>query len=247
MTDDDDYHPYRILVTGASDGLGYHLARDYAKNGHDVLATGTRTIGDERGYFDQAGIAYVVADQSEPQRAAVRIAEALDRLEWDALDLAILNAGIGWAGDPVDETPETIAAQISVNLMASVATAHMLASRLFAVEGRLALIGSTAAERGNANFATYAASKAALDAFARALREEWRDKAEVLMVHPGPIRTSMHEKAGLKLGAGRKLFMRPERAAHAVARAIRRGDSRRTISRFYGWRSMFSKPRKGEL
>ncbi len=247
MADGEEYDPYRVLITGASDGLGYHLARDYAANGHDVLATGTRRIDDERGHFDQPGIAYVQADQSEPQRCAASIAEALDRLQWDALDLAILNAGMGWAGDPVEEPPEMISKQLSVNLTSPVAVAHMLGPRLFALNGRLALIGSTAAANGNANFATYAATKAALDAFARALTEEWRGNAHVSMIHPGPIRTDMHEKAGLKLGAVRGLFMPPRRAARATARAIRKGDARRTITRTYGWRSSFSKAREGEL
>ncbi len=247
MADEEEYDPYRILITGASDGLGYHLARDYAANGHDVLATGTRQIDDERAHFDQPGIGYVQADQSEPQRAVASIAEALDRMQWDALDLAILNAGIGWAGDPVDEPPDMISKQLAVNLTAPLAIAHMLAPRLFALKGRLVLIGSTAAEKGNASFATYAASKAALDAFARALTEEWRDKAHVSMIHPGPIRTDMHKKAGLKLGMVRKLFMSPQRAARATACAIRKGNSRRILTRSYGWRSLLSKAREGEL
>lgn len=242
-----DDRPYRILVTGASDGLGYCLARDYAANGHDVVATGTRHIANERDYFDQAGIAYVRADQKEPHGAATRIDEALDRLAWDALDLAILNAGIGWTGDPADESAADIASQIDINVTAPVVIAHKLAPRLFAAEGRLVLIGSTAAAKGHPAFATYAASKAALDAFARSLREEWRGKAQVSMLHPGPIRTQMHEKAGLKLGAARRLFMKPQRAARAVERAIRKGDARRVINRSFGWRSVLSKPGEGEL
>ena len=242
-----NYPPLRILITGASDGLGYHLARDYAANGHDVIATGTRRIADDRTHFDQPGIAYVRADQSEPQRACAQITEALDRLGWDTLDLVILNAGMGWAGDPVEEPADTASRQIAVNLTAPVAITHMLAPHLFATEGKLALIGSTASVKGNPAFATYSASKAALDAFARALREEWNGRAEVIMLHPGPIRTDMHEKAGLKLGGVRRFFMKPERAARAVARAIRNGDSRRFISQSYGWRSAFSKAREGEL
>jgi len=244
---DVDYDPLRILITGASDGLGYHLARDYAANGHDVLATGTRRISDDRMHFEQAGIAYVRADQSEPQRACAQIAEALDRFGWDRLDLVILNAGMGWAGDPVEEPPETISAQIAINLTAPVAISHMLAPHLFATGGKLALIGSTASIKGNPAFATYSASKAALDAFARALREEWKGKAEVIMLHPGPIRTDMHEKAGLKLGGVRRLFMKPERAARAIERAIRNDDKSRILTRSYGWRSIFSKAREGEL
>ena len=178
---EENHDPLRILITGASDGLGYHLARDYAANGHDILATGKRRITDDRMHFEQAGIAYVRADQSEPQRACAQIAEALDRLGWDTLDLVVLNAAMGWAGDPVEETAETISKQIAVNLTAPVAITHMLAPHLFATGGKLALIGSTASIKGNSAFATYAASKAALDAFARALREEWKGRAEVIM------------------------------------------------------------------
>ncbi|MDD9910401.1 MAG: SDR family NAD(P)-dependent oxidoreductase [Ahrensia sp.] len=241
------HQPLRIVITGASDGLGYHLARNYAAHGHDVLTTGSRQINDERLYFDQAGIAYVRADQSEPQRAAGRIDEALDRLGWDRLDLVLLNAGVGWSGDPAEEKPDSVAWQVAVNLGAPVAIAHRLSSRLFAAEGKLVLIGSTAAASGNARFATYAATKAALDAFARALREEWAGRAQVLMLHPGPIRTDMHAKAGLKLGLVRRFFMTPERVARAVAMAVRKGEAKRMITRAYGWRSLLSRPREGQL
>lgn len=241
-----DTRPHRILITGASDGLGYRLACDYAARGHTVLATGSRRIVSDREHFGDPRITYVRADQSEPATAAATIAEAVERLDWDGIDVLVLNAAMGWAGDPAAEPADGIATQIAVNLTAPVAIAHRLSDHLFKTQGRLVLIGSTA-ERGAAQFATYAATKSALDAFSRSLREEWRGRATVQMIHPGPIRTQMHERAGLNVGAARMFFMPVKRASKALQRSIRKRDRRRVLSRSFGWGSIFARQRENEL
>ena len=60
---------HRILVTGATDGIGLLLARDYALRGHRVLATGRRSIANDEAYFKGTNITYVSADQADPKRA----------------------------------------------------------------------------------------------------------------------------------------------------------------------------------
>ncbi|MEE9315285.1 MAG: SDR family NAD(P)-dependent oxidoreductase [Rhizobiaceae bacterium] len=238
--------PHTILITGATDGIGLQLAKDYAARGHKVLATGRRSLITDEDFFGVPNITYTRADQARPQQAAENIANAMRELGWAQLDLAILNAGIGWVGDPSDEKPSEIAQQVTINLVAPIYITKALAPWLAAGKGKLALIGSTAI-KGQGNFATYAATKAGLDGFARSLREEWRGKADVLMIHPGPIRTDMHAKAGLNIGAGRALFMSPKRASRAIQKAIRNNDKRRILSRSYGWRTLFAGGKEGRL
>jgi short-subunit dehydrogenase len=48
-----------------------------------------------------------------------------------------------------------------------------------------------------ADFAVYAATKAALDGFARSLRVEWGGRIDVQVIHPGAVRTGFHDKAGV--------------------------------------------------
>ena len=74
-----------------------------------------------------------------------------------------------------------------------------IAPALFAANGQLTIIGSVA-HKGAKKFATYAATKAALRGFSRSLREEWKGRASVQILHPGAVRTGMHAKAGLKAG-----------------------------------------------
>ncbi len=238
--------PHTILITGATDGIGLILAKNYANQGHKVLATGRKPLINDEEYFGSPNITYIRADQDRPQQAAQNIANAMVELGWKKLDLAILNAGMGWTGNPSKELPDQIEQQVRVNLVAPVYIVKALSAWLFIDTGKLVLIGSTAI-KGQGAFATYAATKAGLDGFARSLREEWRGRAEVLMLHPGPIRTSMHQKAGLNLGASRMLFMSPKRAAKAIQKSVRSQDKRRILNRSYSWRSIFSGGKEGRL
>ncbi len=236
----------RVLITGATDGIGLLLAKSYASRGIGVLATGRRNLVDQAEFFADDNIHYIRADQSDPARAGAAVSNALQQMEWDALDVAILNAGIGWQGAADAETPTSVATQIDVNVTGTVLAAHAAAPALLKAGGRLAIIGSSLAG-GADGFATYAASKAALAGFARSLREEWRDRAHVTLVHPGPTKTGMHDKAGMTLGAARNLFMAPHRASAGIERAIRNGDKARNLGRIYCTRAAFARPKEGAL
>ena len=231
--------PRTVLITGATDGIGLLLANKYASIGCQVIATGRQFLASSEDLFGTGDITYVRADQSEPGKAAKTILRAMEELGWAGCDLAILNAGIGWTGDPADEKASEIDAQIAVNLRAPVRIAHTLSTRILASNGHLVLIGSTA-HTGAAGFATYAATKAGLRGFARSLQEEWNGRARVQIIHPGPVRTSMHEKAGLKLGFARMMFTHPRRAANAIMAATTRSDSEQKVSHmasfWRGWR-----------
>lgn len=235
-----------IVITGATDGLGLELARAYASRGHRVIATGRQLLTNDLDFFGTPNIAYIRADQSEPEASARAIEQAMTKFGWDKIDLAILNAATGWTGHPADEMPDQIRTQIAVNLTATVLISKALAPLLFAAQGQLVLIGSTAV-KGQAQFATYAATKAGLEGFARSLREEWRTRAHVQIIHPGPTRTKMHAKAGLKTGVVRMFFMSTKRAVRAIQKSIRNKDKKRTLSRSYGWSSLFSSAKEGEL
>lgn len=239
-----------ILITGATDGIGFRLAKAYASRGHFVLATGRQTLTDDATFFGVSNITYIRADQSQPEQAARAIEVAMARFGWPHLDVAILNAATGWAGHPAQETADSISGQVTINLTAPILIARTIAPALFAGRGQLVLIGSTAAS-GQPSFATYAATKAGLEGFARSLREEWRAKAHVQIIHPGPVRTKMHAKAGLKLRVARLFFMSPRRAVRAIQHSIRNQDRRRVLSRSYGlsalFARLFNRAREGEL
>ena len=238
---------HNVLITGATDGIGLLLTKAYSSRGHRVLATGRRGIANDQAFFGSPNVTYVSADQTNPKHAADIILDALEDMGWKDLDLAILNAATAWAGPPFDEPVEIMAHQLDVNFTAQIHIIHSIALHLFAVKGKLVIVGSTSVKKPRGSFATYTATKAALDGFCRSLHEEWQDRASVSIVHPGPTRTRMHEKAGMKTGISRLFFMSPKRVSRAIQMAIRDGDKRRMITRTYGWQSLLSRAGKGQL
>jgi len=235
-----------VVITGATDGIGLQLATLYAKAGHTVIGTGRRVSIDAKELFGDTKVLYFRADQSDPARAAANVVKALDELDLPGPDLCVLNAAMGWTGDFWEEPADVVQDQITVNITSQIAMAQALTSRLKAANGHLVFIGSTA-QKGAAKFATYAATKAALDGLARSLWAEWRGEVLVSVIHPGPTRTTMHAKAGLKLGAARMLFMPTRRATKAIVRSIRNRERRRLLTRSYGWGSMFTRMREDRL
>ena len=217
----------RILVTGATGGIGLALAARLAPR-HDVIATGRRSE-DEAGDLLPGNVTYVRADQADPAAAARDVARALLKNNWPRLDYAVLNAGTGLALPPETETAAQARQTLDVNLAAPLLMAHTLFPFLEKAGGQITFIGSVA-RKGAPGFASYAASKAALHDLARALRAEWAGRVRVQMLHPGPTMTDMHAKAGFDPGWMRQWFIRPGDMAAMMEAAIRNGGSPMTLS-----------------
>lgn len=242
-----DRRAHNVLITGATDGIGLLLARAYAKRGHNVLATGRRGIANDQEFFKFSNITYVTADQSDPRHAAKSILAIMHDMQWQHLDLVILNGATAWVGPPDQEPINSISEQIDVNLEAPVHLLLRVAPMLFEAKGKVMFVGSSSVAKPNGNFATYAATKAALDGLCRSLREEWKGRADVMIVHPGPTRTRMHAKAGMKIGFVRLFFMSPKKVARAIQVAVRRNEGRKMIGRITLFLARFSWAGKGQL
>lgn len=211
-----------ILITGGTTGIGAALANKLGV-GETVYITGCRP------QTSIAGTRYIAADQSAPEAAAQRILAAFGQDTITQLDLAILNAGIGFWRKPEQETAYEIRRSLDVNLAATMIIAHQLFPLLEAARGKLVLIGSTA-HKGHDSLVSYAASKAALDGFVRALRSEWHGRVAVQIIHPGPTNTEMHDKAGLKVGRMKSLFASPDLTAAMIIRATQSGRLRTNLT-----------------
>ena len=174
----------RVIVTGASSGIGLALARRLDAQGADLMAIGRRAAADLPPDFPQIGkkVAYQSLDISAGD-AGPRLAAMIAARGWDSLDLIIHDAGTGHYRPVAAEDAASIAAVIATNCLGPIALTHALAPQLAKAGGAAVFVGS-AAHKGAPGFPVYAATKGALAGFARALRSEWQGRIGVQILHP---------------------------------------------------------------
>ena len=217
----DKFSQKRVIVTGASSGIGLALVRQLDTQGADLMAIGRRAASELPPDFPQIG--YQSLDVSAGD-AGPRLVELIAARGWDGLDLIIHIAGIGHYRPVADEDAASIAGTVTTNCLAPIAITHALAPHLAKANGAAVFVGSVA-HKGASGFPVYAATKGALDGFARALRSEWRGRIGVQILHPGPTQTAMHDRAGHDPGRLRALFLSADDAAAAMLRQIATGRS----------------------
>ncbi len=218
--------PNRILITGASSGLGAALALHYAAPGCtlmlwgrdrqrlEAVATRCRSAG--------AGVAVRSLDLCDSAAAIAAIEQEDDA---GAIGLALLVAGMGDTRAPGDLVED--AAQVArlglVNFVATSAMAAALAGRMARRgEGRIVLVGSAAGFHALPFAAAYAGSKAGIAHFAQALRLGVKQYGvHITLVSPGFIDTP----SGRKAPGPRPFVLQPSDAAARIARAATRGQA----------------------
>ncbi|WP_243453912.1 SDR family NAD(P)-dependent oxidoreductase [Sandaracinobacteroides saxicola] len=184
--------PPTILVTGASSGLGKAIAERLAAGGARVVGTSRHAATD--GPIAASGLTMAQLDICDD----VSVASLKNRLqEAGALPATIvLNAGFGISG-AIEETPVDAArAQFDTNLLGAHRVVQAFLPSLRARGGgRLIVIGSLAGRIALPFQGFYSASKAALAAYAAALRIELRPFGiDVTLVEPGDHRTGFPDR-----------------------------------------------------
>ena len=181
----------RVLVTGASRGIGEAVANAFAARGSTV------------GRVSRSGeIAADVADPESISRAVNGFGE---------IDVLVANAGIAHYL-PFGEMPlELVEELTSVNWMGTVNTVRAaLPGMLSRGRGHIVIVSSGAGIRSFPGAAVYGATKAAQRGFGEALRHELKGTGVGLtMVYPGQIRSSLHDHERDRMPA----WYRPERTA----------------------------------
>lgn len=214
-----------MLVTGATDGIGLALAKHYQAQHIRLILVGRKPLTDLDPTFFNADN-YCQSDLSQPDSTA-RIVDWLDANNIQQIDLTFHNAGVGWYGDPSLQPLESIDELLQVNLSTPLALTHALLPRL--QHGRIVFISSVAANAPAAKYAVYAATKSALDGFARSLRVESNGKPFVQIIHIGAARTNMHTKLGIAEQLKADRFPSAEWTAEQIAHAVQTKKSEATI------------------
>ncbi|PIE22866.1 MAG: oxidoreductase [Planctomycetota bacterium] len=185
----------RVLVTGASSGIGAALAIEAARRGAQLLLHGR---DEER--LAQTARTCEAAGAAAPELFALELLDLDDRralVQGSApVDIAVLNAGL-LVGGPFEEADENrILALLRVNIEAPMHLARLLAPGLAERAGSLVLVSSGVARQPLPYNVVYNSSKVALTSFGRALALEWEHRgcpAHVFVSHPGATQTPMLE------------------------------------------------------
>jgi short-subunit dehydrogenase len=199
------------VVTGASSGIGYELARQFAQNDFDlVIASNSERIENAAESLRAMG-AEVKAVQSD--LTTYEGVEELYRSITETgrpMDAVAINAGVGVSGDFARGTElEAELEVIQLNVVAPVHLAkRVLNDMLDQGSGRVLFTSSIAGTMPAPFEAVYGASKAFLTSFAQAVRNELKDKpVSITVLMPGATETRFFERAGMedtKVGANEK-------------------------------------------
>ncbi|KQZ94277.1 oxidoreductase [Mesorhizobium sp. Root157] len=193
------------VVTGASRGIGYFIARHLAAAGAHVIAV-ARTVGGleelddeikaERNRTGKGGATLVPLDLADM--------DGIDRLggaiheRWGKLDILVANAGVLGTISPLGHVEaKTFDKVMTVNVTSTWRMIRSVDPLLrLSDAGRAILISSGAAHSARAFWGPYAASKAAVEALARSWADETRNMPlRVNAVDPGATRTAMRAQA----------------------------------------------------
>ncbi len=189
------------VVTGASSGIGYELAKQFAQNGFDLLVT-----AEDAGLVEAAQAFESLGAQVQSVRADLAKYEGVEELyaRIQALgrpvDAIAINAGVGVGGDFVRQTDlEAELNMIQLNITSSVHLAkRVLKDMVERGEGRVLITSSVAALMPGSFEAVYGATKAFLLSFSEALRNELQDTGvTVTALLPGPTETNFFHRAGM--------------------------------------------------
>jgi short-subunit dehydrogenase len=210
------------VITGASSGIGWELARVLAGEGCKVglLARSKDKLNALAKEISQAGgtAAVAQADVSDRARTVAAIHEIRDQL--GPVDLLIANAGVGAPTLLEPLNIDAVENMIRVNLLGVVYSIEaVLPEMLQRRSGHLAAVSSLAAYKGLPGESAYCASKAAVNTYLEGLRIQLREhNIAVTVICPGFVETPMTAINQFKM----PFLWKADKAARRMVRALRR-------------------------
>jgi short-subunit dehydrogenase len=196
------------IVTGASTGIGYELAKCCAEAGFDLIVAANEPL-----IMRAASDFAALGAQAEPVETDLATTEGVDKLyeaiDGRPVDALLANAGRGLSRGFLDQDFDKVQHVIDTNVTGALYLIQMVGRDMRARgKGRILITGSIAGFMPGAYHAVYNASKAFMDSFSFALRSELEGTGvSVTCLMPGATETAFFERAGLldtKLGQSKK-------------------------------------------
>lgn len=225
----------RILLTGATGGIGKAIAEQLVAAGAKLLLQGRDPLALEK-LKQQLGApdrVQTVAADLLLAADRTRVADAARRFP-GGINKVIHNAGWNQFGMFEEQSPSNIAQTLQINLQAPMLLTHELLPLLHLQRAaQLVFITSTFGRIGHPGYAAYAAAKFGLTGFAESLRRELSDcDIAITTLSPRATRTALNPANVVALNAALKVQMdEPDVVARAVVDAIRTRPARRQL----GW------------
>lgn len=211
-----------VLITGASSGIGYELAKIFARERHNlILVARNRTkLEDIKTELTSYGVGIEVVEKDLIRPNAAQ--ELYDHLcqKNIRVDILINNAGFGLRGDFNSLDTKTQLDMIQLNIVALTHLTHLFVQDMVKQGyGRIMNVGSIASFVSVPSMSVYAATKAYVLAFSEALNTELKDKGDIKVTAlcPGPTYTNFAKAA--KMGDQEELFNKMSLSASFVAEA----------------------------
>ncbi|MBV9118417.1 MAG: SDR family NAD(P)-dependent oxidoreductase [Acetobacteraceae bacterium] len=196
------------IVTGASSGIGYELAKCCAQNGYDlIVAADEPAINDAAQTFRNLGVSV------EAVQADLATIDGVDRLYAAAkgrpVEALLADAGRGLGKGFLDQDFNDVRRVVDTNITGTIYLIHRVGRDMRAQgRGRILITGSIAGFIPGTYQAVYNASKAFLDSFSFAIRHELKDTGvTVTCLMPGATETEFFERADMmdtKVGTAKK-------------------------------------------
>lgn len=187
------------IVTGASTGIGFELAVLAAENGYDLLVAADEPLIEaaaadfrRRG----VGVSAVQADLATIEGVDALLAAASDR----PVDILCANAGRGLGHSFLDQDADEWRRVIDTNITGTLYLLQNMLGRMVARDaGRVLITGSIAGFIPGSFQAVYNGTKAFVDSFADAIRNELKayEGVSITTLMPGPVETEFFDRAGM--------------------------------------------------